>query len=78
MAINFNETEAIVGECKWRNADRLNHEMIDTLMMRATLLSKIKKTYLYFFTKEYSDNFIKYAREHNVKVVKYQDFFREG
>ena len=78
VAINFNETEAIVGECKWRNADKLNHEMIDTLMMRATLLPKIKKTYLYFFTKEYSDNFIKYAREHNVKVVEYQDFFREG
>lgn len=77
VAINFNDSEAIVGECKWRNADKLNHEMVDTLIRRATLLPKIKKSYLYFFTKEVTDNFSKYAQEHNVKVVKYTDFFSD-
>lgn len=75
IASNHDDSEAIVGECKWRNADKLNHEMIDTLMTSATLLPKVRKTYLYFFVKESTDNFEKYAREHNVRVVEYQKFF---
>lgn len=77
VAINFDNTEAIVGECKWRNADKLNHEMIDTLMARSNLLPKIKRSYLYFFTKESTNNFEKYAQEHDVKVIKYEDFFEK-
>lgn len=75
VAINYNDSEAIVGECKWRNADKLNHEMVDTLIRRSTLLPKIKRSYLYFFTKETTNNFLKYAQEHNVRVIKYAEFF---
>lgn len=75
IASNHDDSEAIVGECKWRNADKLNHEMIDTLIIRAALLPKVRKTYLYFFVKEPTDNFKKYAKEHNVRVVEYQKFF---
>lgn len=75
VAINHSDDEAIVGECKWRNADKVNHEMIDTLISRAMLLPKVKKNYLYFFAKESTDNFEKYAKEHNVKVVRYDEFF---
>ncbi|MDY5247325.1 MAG: DUF234 domain-containing protein, partial [Ligilactobacillus salivarius] len=74
VASNHDDSGAIVGECKWRNADKLNHEMIDTLITRAALLPKVRKTYLYFFVKESTDNFEKYAREHNVYVVRYEDF----
>lgn len=48
--------------------------MIDTLITRAALLPKVEKTYLYFFVKESTDNFKKYAKEHNVRVVEYQNF----
>lgn len=75
VAINHDDSEAIVGECKWRNADKLNHEMIDTLSERAALLPKIKKTHLYFFAKETTNNFEKYATENSVQVIKYDDFF---
>lgn len=75
VASNHDDSEAIVGECKWRNVDKLNHEMIDTLIARAALLPKVKKTYLYFFVKEPTDNFEKYAKEHNVRVVEYDRFF---
>lgn len=74
VASNHDDSEAIVGECKWRNADKLNHEMIDTLITRAALLPKVEKTYLYFFVKESTDNFKKYAKERNVRVVEYQNF----
>lgn len=76
VAIDHTERKAIVGECKWRNADKLNHEMIDTLINRATLLPKIKESYFYFFVKETTDNFEKYAERHDVRVVKYDDFFK--
>lgn len=75
VAIDHSETMAIVGECKWRNADKLNHEMIDTLIKRATLLPKIRQSYFYFFVKDSTHNFEKYASNHDVKIVRYDDFF---
>lgn len=75
VASNHDDSEAIVGECKWKNVDKLNHEMIDTLIARAALLPKVRKTYLYFFVKESTDNFEHYAREHNVRVIRYEGFF---
>ena len=49
--------------------------MIDTITTRAALLPKVRKICLYFFVKELTDNFEEYAKEHNVKVIKYEDFF---
>lgn len=49
--------------------------MINTLIARAALLPKVRKTYLYFFVKESTDNFEHYAREHNVRVIRYEGFF---
>lgn len=77
VAANADDSEAIIGECKWRNVDKLNHKMIDTLIDRAKLVPKIKKAYLYFFTKKISADFLKYAKNHDVKVIKYSDFFNK-
>lgn len=75
VAVSFDDSEAIVGECKWRNVDKLSHEMIDTLINRSTLLPKVKEKYLYFFTKDTTENFAQYAKTHNVRVIRYNEFF---
>lgn len=62
-------------ECKWRSQANLNTGMIDLLQERALLIPKIKRAYLYFFVKEANPTFLKYATEHQVTVVQYQDFF---
>lgn len=77
VAINFDNSQAIVGECKWRNIDKINHEIIDTLNMRAMLLPKVKRTFKYVFVKESKKDFEEYAAKNNVKVVRYTDFFNE-
>lgn len=76
VAINHDKTQAIIGECKWRNADKLNHEMIDTLIIRSSLLPEVKTKYLYFFVKSTTKNFEKYAFNHGVKLVTYHDYFK--
>lgn len=76
VAINHNETQAVVGECKWRNADKLKHAMIDRLITRSYLLPKIKERYLYFFVKSATKSFENYAFNHGVKVVTYYDYFK--
>lgn len=75
VAINYDDSKALVGECKWRDKSKMKREIIDTLAMRALLLPKIKKTYLYAFCKEYDHDFVKYAKAHNVEVVCYENFF---
>lgn len=77
VAPNYNDTEAIIGECKWHNANNLNDSMIDLLQERAYLVPKISKSYLYFFAKEANQEFIDYAKNHNVHVVLYKDFFNK-
>lgn len=75
VAPNYNNTKAIVGECKWRESNSLRDKMIDLLQERSLLLPKIKKTYLVFFAKEANPEFLTYAKEHEVKVVLFKDFF---
>lgn len=77
VATNFEDNEAIVGECKWRNPDKLNVEMLQTLVQRAHLLPKIKKHYLYFFVKETNPDFIKQAQQKEITVISYQNFFNK-
>lgn len=76
VAINFEDSEAIVGECKWRNANKLNVEMLKTLILRAQLLPKVKKYYFYFFVKETTSDFITQAKLSNIKVISYNDMFK--
>ncbi|MCH3904461.1 MAG: ATP-binding protein [Lactobacillus sp.] len=75
VAPNYNDTEAIIGECKWRNSANLNHQMIDLLQERALLLPKISKRYLFFFAKDASRDFITYAHSRGVRVILYNNFF---
>lgn len=75
VAVNFEDTKAIVGECKWRNPDKLTVEMLQTLMQRAQLLPKVKQYYLYFFVKDANTDFITQAEKSNIKVVTYNQFF---
>lgn len=77
VAPDFTNNKAIIGECKWRPADKVKPEMIDTLIERSFLIPKIRQHYLYFFAKEVTDGFRTYAKEKNVKVVEYDDFFKE-
>lgn len=80
IAVNFDNSQAIVGECKWRNADKLTQEMITTLSKRAELFSeinKIKKSFLYFFVKTNNKEFDEYARKDGVRVITYNDFFNK-
>lgn len=76
VAPDFNNQEAIIGECKWRNSDKLKPEMVDLLEERAMLIPKVRKHDLYFFVKESNPLFDKYAQSKGVTVVKYQNFFR--
>lgn len=75
VATNFEDTEAVVAECKWRNANKLNVEMLKTLILRAQLLPKTKKHYFYFFVKEANSDFIKRAKLSEIKVISYNDLF---
>lgn len=80
VAINYNNQEAIIGECKWRNSRKLNSEMLTTLQKRAMLFSeinKIKKNYLYFFVKNCNSDFVEKAKNKNIKVVIFHHFFDE-
>lgn len=75
VAPDFANNQAIIGECKWRSADKVKPKMIDTLIERSYLVPKIKRRYLYFFVKEATDGFMDYAHEKNVKVIDYRSFF---
>ncbi len=77
VAPNFDNTEAIIGECKWRGQNSLKNAMIDLLQERAFLIPKVRKNYLFFFAKEAGTDFLTYAKEHGVRVVLYKDFFNE-
>lgn len=80
VAINYNNQEAIIGECKWRNSRKLNSEMLTNLQKRAMLFSeinKIKKNYLYFFVKNCNSDFVEKAKNKNIKVVIFHHFFDE-
>ncbi|GAA3635484.1 ATP-binding protein [Lactobacillus hamsteri] len=78
VAVNFDNSEAIVGECKWRNSDKLSREMLTTLRNRAELFGEkntIKNKYLYFFVKKDNNDFKERAKKQNVRVISYGDFF---
>lgn len=75
VAVNYDDSQAIVGECKWRNPDKLDYQMITTLIQRAELLPNIKKNYLYFFVKKAKPAFFEYAKQNNVNVIQYDQFF---
>lgn len=76
VAPNFDNTAAIIGECKWRSKDNLDPKMIILLQERALLVPKISQSYLYFFAKDTTPDFEKYAKTHAVTIVKYDDFFK--
>lgn len=81
VAVNYNNSSALIGECKWRNPEKLTHEMITTLSKRAILFStinKVKEYHLYFFAKQASPEFINYAKDHNTQVIEYSDFFKKA
>lgn len=78
VAVNFDNTKAIVGECKWRNAAKLTPEMLLTLQHRAELVEQaigVKAEDLYFFAKKATSSFIAEANKRNIKVVEYDKFF---
>lgn len=76
VAPNFDDTEAIIGECKWRKSSNLNPAMINLLQERALLVPKISKSYLFFFAKEANQDFLTYARNYGVQVILYKSFFK--
>lgn len=76
VAPNFDDSAAIIGECKWRNADNLKEQMLRDLQERALLIPKIKQSYLFFFVKEANKVFLDSAKKQNVKVIQYQNFFK--
>lgn len=75
VAPNFDNSAAIVGECKWRSADNLKEDMINSLLERTLLIPKVQQTYPFFFVKTANQKFLDAAKTHNVRVLKYQNFF---
>lgn len=52
VAIDFDNSQALIGECKWKSAQKLTHEMLTTLQRRADLVAQqinVKVAGLYFF-----------------------------
>lgn len=78
VAVNFDNSQAIVGECKWKNATKLTPEMLTTLEQRAVLLSQVinvKVAALYFFVKKADSSFLAEAKKRGIKVIEFDSFF---
>lgn len=76
VAPNFDNSEIIIAECKWRNPDKLSHQIVDTLINRAALIGEFNSIYYYVFVKKSNEDFDEYATNRGVKVVEYQNFFK--
>lgn len=79
VAVSYDKKEAIIGECKWRKAEKLSPQMLDTLRGRAALLSSkfgITKIHLYFFAKESSLSFKELAESQKVRLIIFDDFWK--
>lgn len=78
VAVNFDNSKAMVGECKWKSATKLTSEMLTTLQQRAVLLSQainVNVVTLYFFAKEAKEDFIQEATRRGIKVIQFDNFF---
>lgn len=78
VVVNLDNSQAIVGECKWRGSGKLTSEMLTTLQKRATLFSELnnlEQTFLYFFAKNADQDFVEKAKQSNIVVINYQNFF---
>lgn len=79
VAVSYDKKEAIIGECKWRKAEKLSPQILDTLRSRAALLSSkfgITKIHLYFFAKESSPSFKELAESQKVRLILFDDFWK--
>ena len=79
VAVNYNNSQALICECKWMSAQKLTHEMLTTLQRRADLIVQqinVKVDGLYFFVKETDADFGNEAKKRNIQVVNYEDFFK--
>ena len=78
VAVNFDNSQAIVGECKWKNTTKLTPEMLTTLEQRAILVSQavnVKVVALYFFVKKADSSFLAEAKKRGIKVIEFDSFF---
>lgn len=79
VAVNFDNSQALIGECKWKSAQKLTHEMLTTLQHRADLVAQqinVRVVGLYFFAKEADKDFVSEAKKRNIQVVVYNGFFK--
>lgn len=79
VAVNFDNSEAMIGECKWKSAKKLTSEMLTTLQRRADLVAqdvKVNVVGLYFFAKEADADFLNAASKRGIKVIEYSSFFK--
>lgn len=79
VAVSYDKKEAIIGECKWRKAEKLSPQMLDTLRSRAALLSSkfgITKIHLCFFAKESSQSFKELAESQKVRLIPFDNFWK--
>lgn len=66
--------QALVAECKWRNA-KTDTNVLNTLIDRANLLP-YKEKYLYVFSKSgFTDQAIQFAKRNNIELIAYNDMF---
>lgn len=80
VAVNFNDKEAMIGECKWKNEHKLSVEILTTLQRRSELVAeniKVKIDSLYFFAKKATPEFIAEANKREIKVIEFADFFNK-
>lgn len=80
IAVNYDNSSALIAECKWRNAEKVNAGMIETLKQRAVLFSSVNNitsNHLMFFAKECTSEFKEYAKKSNIKVITFNDFFEK-
>ncbi|MST79675.1 DUF234 domain-containing protein [Lactobacillus equicursoris] len=77
--MSYDKKEAIIGEYKWRKAEKLSPQILDTLRSRAALLSSkfgITKIHLYSFAKESSPSFKELAESQKVRLILFDDFWK--
>lgn len=64
-----NKTDAIFGECKWRN-ELLDMDVVNALIEKSNLLNYTKKYYAFFSKSGFSKSVLQYAK-HNKNVFLY-------
>jgi len=76
IAYDDNESQAIFGECKWRNED-LDKATIEKLMERCQMFKELKQKYYYLFSK---NGFTSGARElamkrDDIRLIEFNEMF---